>query len=94
MPRKRARHYIIEPEDASAPQAAQNMALRLPVELIHIILAISIGEYIGDIMLLPQKILTWDAIITLLHVSCTFRGHTLKLLYGLWGDTFIRKEKG
>lgn len=96
MSRKRARPSnitVIASEDLSASQAAQNTALRLPTELIYAILAISIGEYIGDMMLLPSKVLKWDAVLTLLHVSCTFRGCTIKLLYHLWGDTFIRETR-
>jgi hypothetical protein len=73
-----------------APAVAS--ALRLPTELIYTILAIAIGDYIGDMMLFPSKILHWDAILTLLHVSRTFRGCTIKLLYHLWGDTFIRER--
>lgn len=79
-------------EDVSASQAAQNTALSLPTELIYTILAISIGDYIGDMMLNPSKLLHWDAILTLLHVSRSFRGSTIKLLYHLWGETFIRER--
>jgi len=68
------------------------MTLLLPTELIYSILAISIGEYIGDMMLYPSKILQWDAILTFLHVSRTFRECTIKLLYHLWGETFIRER--
>jgi hypothetical protein len=66
--------------------------LQLPTELIYTIVAIAIGDYVGDMMLFPSKILQWDAILSLLHVSRTFRGCTIKLLYFLWGDTFIREE--
>jgi hypothetical protein len=79
-------------EDAPGSRAAQNATLLLPTELIYTILAISIGEYIGDMMLLPSKILKWDAIMTFLHVSHAFRGCTIKLLYHLWGETFIRER--
>jgi len=79
-------------EDAPESRAAQNATLLLPTELIYTILAISIGDYIGDMMLLPSKILKWDAIMTFLHVSCAFRGCTIKLLYHLWGETFIRER--
>jgi len=78
---------------ASASRAVRNLAsLRLPTELIYTIVAIAIGDYIGDMMLFPSRILQWDAILTLLHVSSTFRGCTIKLLYHLWGDTFIRER--
>ena len=77
---------------ASASRAVWNSALQLPTELIYTIVAIAIGDYVGDMMLFPSKILQWDAILALLHVSCTFRGCTIKLLYFLWGDTFIREE--
>ena len=77
---------------ASASRAVRNPALRLPTELIYTIIAIAIGDYIGDMVLFPSKILQWDAILTLLHVSTTFRGCTIKLLYHLWGDTFIRER--
>lgn len=77
-------------EDVS--QAAQNTALSLPTELIYTILAISIGDYISDMVLNPSKLLHWDAILTLLHVSRAFRGSTIKLLYHLWGETFIRER--
>ena|SRR6267154_926991 len=94
--RKRARRSttIISATTASAPEsrAAQNATLLLPTELIYTILAISIGEYIGDMILLPSKILKWDAIMTFLHVSRAFRGCTIKLLYHLWGETFIRER--
>ena len=76
---------------ASASRAVWNPALQLPTELIYTIVAIAIGDYVGDMMLFPSKILRWDAILTLLHVSRTFRGCTIKLLYHLWGDTFIRE---
>jgi hypothetical protein len=79
-------------EDAPESRAAQNATLLLPTELIYTILAISIGEYIGDMILLPSKILKWDAILTFLHVSRAFRGCTIKLLYHLWGETFIRER--
>ncbi len=78
-------------EDAPESRAAQNATLLLPTELIYTILAISIGEYIGDMILL-SKILKWDAIMTFLHVSRAFRGCTIKLLYHLWGETFIRER--
>jgi hypothetical protein len=79
-------------EDAPAPRAVQNATLLLPTELIYTVLAISIGDYIGDMILLPSKILKWDAIMTFLHVSRAFRGCTIKLLYHLWGETFIRER--
>jgi hypothetical protein len=84
-------------EDAPAVASASrravwNSALQLPTELIYTIVAIAIGDYVGDMMLFPSKILRWDAILTLLHVSRTFRGCTIKLLYHLWGDTFIREK--
>lgn len=75
-----------------APRTAQNATLLLPIELIYTILAISIGDYISDMMLLPSKILKWDGIMTFLHVSRSFRGCTIKLLYHLWGETFIRER--
>jgi hypothetical protein len=76
----------------SGSRAVWNPALRLPTELIYSIAAITIGDYIGDMMLLPDEDLHWDAIMTLLHVSRTFRGCTIELLYHLWGDTFIRER--
>jgi hypothetical protein len=79
-------------EDAPESRAAQNATLLLPTELIYTILAISIGEYIGDMILLPSKILKWDALMAFLHVSQAFRGCTIKLLYHLWGETFIREK--
>jgi hypothetical protein len=79
-------------EDACASRAVWNPALQLPTELIYTIVAIAIGDYVGDMMLFPSKILQWDAILTLLHVSRTFRGCAIKLLYHLWGDTFIREK--
>jgi hypothetical protein len=77
-------------EDVSTSRAAQT---RLPTELIYIILAISIGDYIGDMMLNPLKILKWDAILMLLHVSRTFRLSTIQMMYHLWGETFIQPER-
>jgi len=79
------------PEDvpASASRAIQNPALQLPTELIYTILAISVGDYVGDLMLHPSRIHPQDVILTSLHVSRTFRGCTIKLLSHLWGDTFI-----
>ena len=79
-------------EDALESRATQNAKLLLPTELIYTILAISIGEYISDMILLPSKVLKWDAIMTFLHVSRAFRGCTIKLLYYLWGETFIRER--
>jgi hypothetical protein len=76
----------------SASRAVWNPALRLPTELIYTIAAITIGDYIGDMMLLPSENLHWDAIMALLHVSRTFRGCTIELLYHLWGSTFIRER--
>lgn len=78
--------------DAPASRAVQNPALQLPTELIYIILAISMGEHISDMMLYPSKIQQWDAILTFLHVSRAFRGCSIKLLYYLWGNTFIRER--
>jgi hypothetical protein len=66
--------------------------LSLPTELIYTILAISIGDYLADMMLYPSKIMPWDAILTFLHVSRSFRGSTIKMLYHLWGETFIRQR--
>jgi hypothetical protein len=77
------------PEDVPASRAIQNPALQLPTELIYTILATSVGDYIGDLMLHPSKIHQQDVILTSLHVSRTFRGCTIKLLYHLWGDTLI-----
>jgi hypothetical protein len=79
-------------DDAPESRAAQNATLLLPTELIYTILAISIGEYIADMILDPNEILKWDAIMTFLHVSRAFRGCTIKLLYHLWGETFIRER--
>ncbi|KAI0283263.1 hypothetical protein BC826DRAFT_973785 [Russula brevipes] len=82
------------PEDvpASASWAIQNPALQLPTELIYTILAISVGDYVGDLMLHPSRIHPQDVILTSLHVSRTFRGCTVKLLSHLWGDTFILEK--
>lgn len=95
--RKRSRRSIVisataAPEDAPASRAVQNATLLLPMELIYTILAISIGDYISDMILVPSKILKWDAIMIFLHVSRSFRGCTIKLLYHLWGETFIRER--
>lgn len=80
------------PEDTHAPQKLPNRALQLPTELVYTILAICIGDYLSDMMLYPSKIERWDATLTFLHVSHTFRSCTIKLLYYLWGDTFIRER--
>jgi hypothetical protein len=94
--RKRARRStaMISTTTASedTPASRQNATLLLPTELIYTILAISIGDYLGDMMLRPSKILKWDAIMTFLHVSRAFRCCTIKLLYHLWGETFIRER--
>lgn len=92
--RKRARRSttIISATTAPGSRVAQNATLLLPTELIYTILAISIGDYLGDMIFLPSKILKWDAIMTFLHVSRAFRGCTIKLLYHLWGETFIRER--
>jgi hypothetical protein len=81
-----------EAEDAPASRGVRNPALQLPTELIYAIVAIAIGEYIGDLILLPCKIIRWDPILILLHVSRTFRGCTIKLLRHLWGGTFVRER--
>lgn len=90
--RKRARRSATTISAATTSEDAQNATLLLPTELIYTILAISIGDYIGDMILLPSKIFKWDAIMTFLHVSGAFRGCTIKLLYHLWGETFIRER--
>ncbi|KAI0253838.1 hypothetical protein BJV78DRAFT_1388884 [Lactifluus subvellereus] len=96
MSRKRARrsnaHSIVASDDAPVLKGKQNLALQLPTELIYTILAISMGDYLGDMMLYPSKVQKWDAILTFLHVSRTFRGCTIDLLYYLWGDTFIHER--
>ncbi|KAH9174197.1 hypothetical protein EDB89DRAFT_1849327 [Lactarius sanguifluus] len=96
MSRKRARRSYVSPsatpEVTHASQRTPNRALQLPTELVYTILATSIGEYLSDIMLYPSKIERWDATLTFLHVSHTFRRCTIKLLYHLWGDTFIRER--
>ena len=97
MSRKKARRSnvsssAIPEEDTDASQRVPNRALQLPTELVYAILATSIGEYLSDIMLYPSKIERWDATLTFLHVSHTFRGCTIKLLYHLWGDTFIHEK--
>ncbi|KAI9446807.1 hypothetical protein H4582DRAFT_1908546 [Lactarius indigo] len=96
MSRRRARRSYVSPsatpEDTHASQKVPNRTLQLPTELVYTILAISIGEYLSDLMLYPSKIERWDATLTFLHVSHTFRGCTIKLLYHLWGDTFIRER--
>lgn len=96
MSRKRARRSnarsIAASEDAPALKRKQDLALQLPTELIYTILAISMGDYVGDMMLYPSKVQKWDATLTLLHVSRTFRGCTINLLYHLWGDTFIHER--
>lgn len=96
MSRKRARRGNVSPsatfEDTHAPQRVPNRALQLPTELVYTVLAISVGEYLSDTMLYPSKIERWDATLTFLHVSHTFRSCTIKLLYHLWGDTFIREK--
>jgi hypothetical protein len=79
-------------EDTDASQKVPNRTLQLPTELVYTILAISIGEYLNDTILYPSKIEQWDATLTFLHVSHTFRSCTIKLLYHLWGDTFIRER--
>ncbi|KAI0259932.1 hypothetical protein BC834DRAFT_590042 [Gloeopeniophorella convolvens] len=68
-------------------------ALRLPIELIYTILAMSMGDYLSEIMLeCPPVADDWDATLTFLHVSRSFRSCTIKLLYHLWGDTFIHER--
>jgi hypothetical protein len=79
-------------EDTHAPQKLPNRALQLPTELVYTILATCIGDYLCDMMLYPSRIERWDATLTFLHVSHTFRSCTIKLLYYLWGDTFIRER--
>ncbi|KAI0281077.1 hypothetical protein BC826DRAFT_1072492 [Russula brevipes] len=63
------------PEDvpASASWAIQNPALQLPTELIYTILAISVGDYVGGLMLHPSRIYQQDVILTFLHASRLFR---------------------
>ncbi|KAH9029538.1 hypothetical protein EDB84DRAFT_237636 [Lactarius hengduanensis] len=96
MSRKRARRSYVSPsatpEDTHASQRTPDRALQLPTELVYTILATSMGEYLSDLMLYPSKIERWDATLTFLHVSHTFRSCTIKLLYHLWGDTFIRER--
>ena len=97
MSRKWARRSNVSsssatPEDTHASQKVLNRGLQLPTELVYTILAISIGDYLSDMMLYPSKIERWDASLTFLHVSHTFRSCTIKLLYHLWGDTFIRER--
>ncbi|KAH9038976.1 hypothetical protein EDB85DRAFT_1931484 [Lactarius pseudohatsudake] len=96
MSRKRARRSYVSPsatpEDTHASQRTADRALQLPTELVYTILATSMGEYLSDLMLYPSKIERWDATLTFLHVSHTFRSCTIKLLYHLWGDTFIRER--
>ncbi|KAH9977294.1 hypothetical protein BGW80DRAFT_844904 [Lactifluus volemus] len=97
MSRKRARRsntasLIDASEDASTLKRQENITLQLPTELIYTILAISMGDYLGDMMLYPSMIQKWDATLTLLQVSRTFRGCTIDLLYHLWGDTFIHER--
>ncbi len=90
--RKARRSNAATPEDTHASQRVPNRALQLPTELVYTILTISIGDYLSDLMLYPSKIERWDATLTFLHVSHTFRSCTIKLLYHLWGDTFIREK--
>ncbi|KAF8267829.1 hypothetical protein EI94DRAFT_1729349 [Lactarius quietus] len=97
MSRKKARRSNVSssaatPQDTRASAKAPHRALQLPTELVYTILAISVGDYLSDMMLYPSKIERWDATLTFLHVSHTFRGCTIKLLYHLWGDTFIRER--
>ncbi|KAI0303494.1 hypothetical protein B0F90DRAFT_1711462 [Multifurca ochricompacta] len=96
MFRKKARHnkssLTAGTKHAPALQTPYNLALQLPTELVYMILATSMGDYLGDVMLYPSKVQQWDATLTFLHVSHTFRGCTIKLLYHLWGDTFIHER--
>ena len=97
MSRKKSRRSNVSsssttPGDTLASQKLPNRALQLPTELVYTILAICIGDYLNDMMLYPSKIERWDATLTFLHVSHIFRSCTIKLLYHLWGDTFIRER--
>jgi hypothetical protein len=97
MSRKRVRRSntassIAASEDAPGLERKEKITLQLPTELIYTILAISMGDYLGDMMLYPSMIQKWDATLTLLHVSRTFRGCMIHLLYHLWGDTFIHER--
>jgi hypothetical protein len=96
MSRKRPRRsnacLITASEDVLSLERNPNMALQLPTELIYTILAVTMGDYLGDMMLYPSEVQNWDATLTFLHVSRTFRGCTINLLYHLWGDTFIHER--
>ncbi|KAH9063730.1 hypothetical protein EDB83DRAFT_2382661 [Lactarius deliciosus] len=86
MSRKRARRSYVSPSATPEDTHASQKTLQLPTELVYTILATSIGEYLSDLMLYPSKIERWDATLTFLHVSHTFRSCTIKLLYHLWGS--------
>ncbi|KAI0059035.1 hypothetical protein BV25DRAFT_1829340 [Artomyces pyxidatus] len=92
-PQKRARVKSL-PSSSPALQDASttpNERLRLPTELLYDIIATSLGDFVSDLILSPVAA-EWDAISSFLHVSRSFRGCTIRLLYHLWGDTFIHEQ--
>ncbi|KAI0047063.1 hypothetical protein FA95DRAFT_1559499 [Auriscalpium vulgare] len=74
-----------------------NPHLCLPTELLYDVIATALGDYLSDLILegteaARPRSRDWDAIFVFLHVSRSFRACTIKLMYHLWGDTFIHER--
>ncbi|KAI9511343.1 hypothetical protein F5148DRAFT_358458 [Russula earlei] len=65
-----------------------------PTELLHDVIALTLGRYLGDILIAPVSTRSWDAIGTLLHVDYHFRSCTLRVLDALWDGTFTDRKSG
>ncbi|THH07327.1 hypothetical protein EW146_g9356 [Bondarzewia mesenterica] len=59
----------------------------LPVELLPTIAAMVVGDYLCELILLPQVAKNWDAVMTLLHASPALRGTTFSILCNLYGES-------
>jgi hypothetical protein len=74
------------------PISCTPQKLALPIELLRIIIALSLCEYLNDIMFFYENS-ERDTIMTFLHVSYNFQELTIQFLYHLWGEVFIGDRK-
>jgi len=69
-------------------------AWALPTEITFIIIALSLGDYLYDVLDALWDVPEWDAMMTLLHTSTVFRRCAINVMYHLWGEMFMDERTG
>lgn len=70
---------------STALMARKKRNVAFPLELLPKVAGLVVGEFLFDLVLLPELAKDWDAIMTLLNASNEFRRNTLDILCALYG---------